>query len=173
AEIFDRVTLHQDVIQIFISILVVPIMASEKKISRTILARKMLQQFLEGDATFENFIAKDMKITDTNAESQQVNSWRSDSIISRFCGSLAVSTKGVRLTRVSTDINVSYITSVGYGDTIFVNAECVKLGKTLIFTTVDVHNKADGGLIALGRHTMLVTSTYDDSENEFKNEDAK
>ncbi|CAG8772159.1 12519_t:CDS:2, partial [Dentiscutata erythropus] len=162
-------------------------MASEKKISRTILTRKMFQQFLESDTTFENFIAKDMKITDIDdgkisfeitIQEYHLNFYKSihGGVIASLvdlCGSLAVSTIIRRLSRVSTDINVSYIASVGYGDTLLVNAECVELGKTLIFTTVEVHNKADGKLIALGRHSMLVTGIHNDPENEFKTENAK
>ncbi|CAG8610068.1 22028_t:CDS:2 [Dentiscutata erythropus] len=87
-----------------------------------------------------------------------------------FCGVIASTSKGVRLTTLSTDLNVSYVASARYGDTILVNAECVKLDKTFAFTAVKVHNKADGRLIAQGRLTLLVTSILNDPENEFKNE---
>ncbi|KAF0542534.1 Thioesterase/thiol ester dehydrase-isomerase [Gigaspora margarita] len=90
-----------------------------------------------------------------------------------FCGAMASASKGVRLTSLSTDINVSYVSSAGYGDTLLVNAECVKLDKTFAFTTVAVHNKVDGRLIAQGRLTLLVASILNDPENEFKNENAK
>ncbi|CAG8469501.1 10653_t:CDS:2 [Dentiscutata erythropus] len=156
-------------------------MASTEKINRT---RKMLQQYLEGDATFENFIAKDMILTDSadgkvsieipiqeyhlNA-SKSIHGGMIASLVD-FCGALVTASKGVRLTTLSTDINVSYVTSARYGDTILVNAECVNLDKKFAFTTVEVHSKADGRLIAQGRHTLLVTSTHND---QFKNEDAK
>ncbi|CAG8691964.1 11631_t:CDS:1, partial [Cetraspora pellucida] len=48
------------------------------------------------------------------------------------------------------------------------NAECVKLGKTLAFTTVEMHNKANGKLIAQGRHTKFVVIAHTDPNNELK-----
>ncbi|CAG8841475.1 37114_t:CDS:2, partial [Gigaspora margarita] len=61
-----------------------------------------------------------------------------------FCGALVIASKEVHPTTLSMDINVSYVASVRYGDTIIVNTECVTLDKTFAFTTVEVHNKADG-----------------------------
>ncbi|CAG8535455.1 12845_t:CDS:2 [Dentiscutata erythropus] len=162
-------------------------MASTKKINRTILVRKRLQLYLEGDAPFENFLAKDMIITDSAdgkisfeiaIQEYHLNASKSLHVgmiaaIVDFCGSIVSGSKGVRLTSVSTDLNVSYVASARYGDTILVNAECVKLDKQFAFTTVDIHNKADGRLIAQGRLTLLVISILNDPENEFMNETAK
>ncbi|CAG8469522.1 10654_t:CDS:2, partial [Dentiscutata erythropus] len=133
-------------------------MASTKNINRTTLARKMLQLYFEGDASFENFVAKDLIIT--NATDGMLAS------LVDACGSLAISTKGAQLSRLSTDLNISYIASAGCGDTLLVNAECVNLGKAFAFATVEVHNKADGRLIAQGSHTMLMVNFHYDAEND-------
>ena len=42
------------------------------------------------------------------------------------------------------------------GDTISINAQCLKIGKRLAFTTVDVVNKNTGKLVAQGRHTKFI-----------------
>lgn len=39
------------------------------------------------------------------------------------------------------------------GDTLVISAECLKLGKTLAFATVDIHKKEDGRLVAQGTQT--------------------
>ena len=47
------------------------------------------------------------------------------------------------------------------GDTILIEAECLKLGKTLAFATVDIRNKSDGGkIVAQGRHTKHIGHAY-------------
>lgn len=51
-------------------------------------------------------------------------------------GSLAIASKGLYATGVSTDINISYLSSVKQGDKVSVEATVDKLGKTLAFTTV-------------------------------------
>ncbi|CAG8580141.1 6572_t:CDS:2 [Cetraspora pellucida] len=84
------------------------------------------------------------------------------------CGSLAIASKGMHHTGVSTDLNVSYVGSAENGDILLMNAECVKLGKTLAFTTVEMHNKDNGKLIAQGRHTKFVVIAHTDPNNELK-----
>ena len=50
----------------------------------------------------------------------------------------------------------SYMKAARLGDVLEVHAECLKLGKTLAFTTADVIHKADGDLIATGRQTKHI-----------------
>ena len=49
------------------------------------------------------------------------------------------------------------------GDTLVVDAECLKLGRSLAFASVDIRKKADGSLVAQGRQTKhlgpLLSST--------------
>ena len=46
------------------------------------------------------------------------------------------------------------------GDTLLIDAECQKLGKTLAFAAVDIHKK-DGSLVAQGRHTKYLGTPRD------------
>ncbi|GAA5817451.1 hypothetical protein MFLAVUS_010998 [Mucor flavus] len=78
-------------------------------------------------------------------------------------GSLAIASKGLFATGVSTDINISYISGVKQGEMIQVEARVDKLGKTLAFTTVDLFS--NGRLVASGRHNKFVAKAYDHPEN--------
>lgn len=42
------------------------------------------------------------------------------------------------------------------GDEILINAETLKLGKTMAFLDVDITNKETGALVAKGSHTKFV-----------------
>ncbi|KAG0636537.1 HotDog domain-containing protein, partial [Tuber brumale] len=73
-------------------------------------------------------------------------------------GSLAVASKGLFSTGVSTDLNVTYLSSGGkVGHVIRGEATCDKFGKTLAYTTVLFRNK-DDQLVARGSHTKFVYS---------------
>ncbi|RKU43048.1 hypothetical protein DL546_006092 [Coniochaeta pulveracea] len=68
-------------------------------------------------------------------------------------GSLAVASMGLYATGVSTDLNVTYLSSGGkVGDKLWATATCEKIGKTLAFTTVTFRN-SEGELSARGSHT--------------------
>ncbi|PHZ17233.1 esterase [Rhizopus microsporus ATCC 52813] len=81
-------------------------------------------------------------------------------------GSLAIASKGLYATGVSTDINISYISGAKLGETITLKARVDKLGKTLAFTTVELYAK--DRLVALGRHNKFVALAYKHPENELK-----
>lgn len=55
-------------------------------------------------------------------------------------GSLAVASKGLYATGVSTDINISYISGAKEGETVSIKARVDKLGKILAFTTVELYS---------------------------------
>jgi acyl-coenzyme A thioesterase 13 len=57
---------------------------------------------------------------------------------------------------VSTDLNVTYLRPASIGDTVIIDAKCLKKGRTLAFLTVDITNKESGKLIAQGRHTKFI-----------------
>lgn len=68
-------------------------------------------------------------------------------------GSLAVASKGLFSTGVSTDLNVTYVSSGGkIGDKILAKATCDRFGKTLAFTSISFFNEKDE-LVARGSHT--------------------
>jgi len=80
-------------------------------------------------------------------------------------GSLAVASRGLFSTGVSTDLNVTYLSSGGkVGDMIKATAMCDKFGKTLAFTSIDFHTK-DGLLAARGSHTKFVELAQKDPKN--------
>ncbi|KAF2747939.1 Thioesterase/thiol ester dehydrase-isomerase [Sporormia fimetaria CBS 119925] len=80
-------------------------------------------------------------------------------------GSLAVASRGLFATGVSTDLNVTYLSSGGkVGDTIEMRADCEKLGKTLAFTRITFKNSS-GELFARGSHTKYIAQAWKDPKN--------
>ncbi|KAF2425249.1 acyl-coenzyme A thioesteras-like protein 13 [Tothia fuscella] len=80
-------------------------------------------------------------------------------------GSLAVASRGLFATGVSTDLNVTYISSGGkIGDKIMAEATCDKFGKTLAFTSIKFTN-SKGDLFARGSHTKYVALAWKDPNN--------
>ncbi|VVT56095.1 uncharacterized protein SAPINGB_P004806 [Magnusiomyces paraingens] len=81
-------------------------------------------------------------------------------------GSLAVASKGLYSTGVSTDISVTYLSSGGkVGDEINIKCTCDRMGRTLAFTTIElsnVHNK----VFARGSHTKYIKDAYKDPLNQ-------
>uniref|UniRef100_A0A8B9LKJ7 Acyl-coenzyme A thioesterase 13 n=1 Tax=Astyanax mexicanus TaxID=7994 RepID=A0A8B9LKJ7_ASTMX len=59
---------------------------------------------------------------------------------------------------VSVDMNITYMTAAKVGEDVVITAQVLKEGRTLAFTTVDLINKANGKLIAQGRHTKHLGS---------------
>ncbi|KAH6644988.1 HotDog domain-containing protein [Truncatella angustata] len=75
-------------------------------------------------------------------------------------GSLAVASMGLYATGVSTDLNVTYLSSGGkVGDKISATATCDKMGKTLAYTSITFKN-SKGELAARGSHTKYVTQAW-------------
>ncbi|KAK1755513.1 HotDog domain-containing protein [Echria macrotheca] len=75
-------------------------------------------------------------------------------------GSLAVASMGLWSTGVSTDLNVTYLSSGGnVGEKLQASAVCEKIGKTLAFTTVTFKN-SKGELAARGSHTKYVEKAW-------------
>ncbi|ORY79853.1 HotDog domain-containing protein [Protomyces lactucae-debilis] len=80
-------------------------------------------------------------------------------------GSLAVASRGLYATGVSTDMNIAYIKAGGQvGDTITATMICDSLGKTLAYTRVEFHN-AQGVLFARGSHTKHVQKALKHADN--------
>ncbi|KAF9971378.1 hypothetical protein BGZ73_005707 [Actinomortierella ambigua] len=69
-------------------------------------------------------------------------------------GSLAIAAEEMQSTGVSTDLNVSFVSSAKQGDILSIYSRCDKVGGTLAFTTVEI--KRGEEVIALGRHTKFV-----------------
>ncbi|KAK7548212.1 acyl-coenzyme A thioesterase-like protein 13 [Phyllosticta citricarpa] len=81
-------------------------------------------------------------------------------------GSLAVASRGLFATGVSTDISVSYPSSGGtIGQLIQGEARCDKIGRKLAFTTVHFTNEKNQ-MFARGSHTKYVELAWEDKDNK-------
>jgi acyl-coenzyme A thioesterase 13 len=80
-------------------------------------------------------------------------------------GSLAVASRGLYSTGVSTDLNVTYLSAGGkVGDKITAEVHCDKFGKTLAYTSIVFRNAA-GETCARGSHTKYVVQAWKDEKN--------
>ncbi|KAF2444831.1 hypothetical protein P171DRAFT_431628 [Karstenula rhodostoma CBS 690.94] len=80
-------------------------------------------------------------------------------------GSLAVASRGLFATGVSTDLNVTYISSGGkIGDLIRAEVSCDKFGKTMAFTSIQFRNTKDE-VFARGSHTKFIAQAWKDPNN--------
>ncbi|XP_011419355.3 acyl-coenzyme A thioesterase 13-like [Crassostrea angulata] len=57
---------------------------------------------------------------------------------------------------VSVDLSVSFMKPVRVGEDIVIDADTLKVGKTLAFCSVDIKLKSTGSLVAQGKHTKYV-----------------
>ncbi|GJJ77760.1 acyl-coenzyme A thioesterase 13 [Entomortierella parvispora] len=69
-------------------------------------------------------------------------------------GSLAIASKDMHATGVSTDLNVSFVSGAKLGDTLSINSRCDRVGGSLAYTTVEI--LVGDKVVALGRHTKFV-----------------
>ncbi|KAF2153763.1 Thioesterase/thiol ester dehydrase-isomerase [Myriangium duriaei CBS 260.36] len=80
-------------------------------------------------------------------------------------GSLALASRGLFVTGVSTDLNVTYLASGGkIGDTIRGEVTCDRFGKTLAYTQVQFYNK-EKVLVARGSHTKFIAQAFASDKN--------
>ncbi|KAI1619829.1 actin-domain-containing protein [Exophiala viscosa] len=80
-------------------------------------------------------------------------------------GSLALASRGLYSTGVSTDISVTYLGAGGkVGDVVKGEVICDKFGKTLAFTSVKFMNSKNE-IVARGSHTKFVASAFKDERN--------
>ncbi|KAF2084991.1 esterase [Saccharata proteae CBS 121410] len=81
-------------------------------------------------------------------------------------GSLAVASRGLFATGVSTDLNVTYLSSGGkVGDIIRAQATCDKFGKKLAYTSIIFYNEKRE-VFARGSHTKYVLAAWKDPRNK-------
>ncbi|CCG84057.1 protein of unknown function [Taphrina deformans PYCC 5710] len=80
-------------------------------------------------------------------------------------GSLAVASRGLYSTGVSTDLSVTYLKSAGkIGDSVTCRFICDSLGKTLAYTRVEFMNE-QGQMVARGSHTKFIAIARTHEEN--------
>ena len=81
-------------------------------------------------------------------------------------GSLAVASRGLFATGVSTDLSVTYLSSGGkIGDVLRAEVTCDKFGKTMAYTSIKFVNAKDE-LVARGSHTKYVALAWRDENNK-------
>ena len=57
---------------------------------------------------------------------------------------------------VTTDLNVTYLAAGRAGETVLIEAEVLKTGRTMSYVSVDLRREADGVRIAQGRMTKFL-----------------
>lgn len=87
-------------------------------------------------------------------------------------GSLAIASKGLYSTGVSTDINTTYVKSAGTnGDTVNIHGHLISMGKTLAFTRMEIRHPVTDALLAYGSHTKFIGKAIAHPENvQFDNQ---
>ncbi|KAL2842963.1 HotDog domain-containing protein [Aspergillus pseudoustus] len=79
--------------------------------------------------------------------------------VTDWAGGLAIATCGLESTGVSTNINVSYLSSAAVGDWLEIKGYANKVGRNLAFTTITISKLTRSGdttLVAQGSHTKYL-----------------
>jgi len=72
-------------------------------------------------------------------------------------GSLALSSRGMFMTGVSTDMHITFLRpSGGIGDSLDIESHLMSMGKTLAFTKINLLHPETGNLLATGTHTKFI-----------------
>ncbi|GAA5952040.1 hypothetical protein JCM3765_005178 [Sporobolomyces pararoseus] len=88
-------------------------------------------------------------------------------------GSLALSSKGLWLTGVSTDINITYVRSAKLGEKLGIKSEVINMGRTLAFTRTEINSLETGKLLAYGSHTKYIKDALKGDKNVKLSEDGE
>ncbi|KAK0529962.1 hypothetical protein OC834_003479 [Tilletia horrida] len=87
-------------------------------------------------------------------------------------GSLAVASKGLYSTGVSTDIHTTFVKPAGkVGDEVKVTGEIVSLGKLLATARIELRHPTTDALLSYGSHTKFVGKAHGHEENVEFSED--
>ncbi|KAH9622202.1 hypothetical protein KSS87_018463 [Heliosperma pusillum] len=74
-------------------------------------------------------------------------------------GSAVIYTVGAPSTGVSVEINVSYLDAAQLNEEIEIEAKALRVGKSIGVVSVELRKKANGKIIAQGRHTKYLPVT--------------
>ncbi|KAL9936867.1 hypothetical protein V8E36_004102 [Tilletia maclaganii] len=81
-------------------------------------------------------------------------------------GSLAVASRGLYSTGVSTDIHTTFAKPAGTtGDEVKVTGEIISMGKVLATTRVELRHPTTDALLSFGSHTKFVGKAHGHEEN--------
>ncbi|KAK4099478.1 Thioesterase/thiol ester dehydrase-isomerase [Parathielavia hyrcaniae] len=128
------------------------------------LERRLFQRHVRITNAVEGHVKFTLNITEDHTNRLKILHGGTIASLVDLGGSLAVASKGYFATGVSTDLNVTYLSSGGkVGDILHAVAECHRIGKTLAFTTVSFWDK-ERNLVARGSHTKYVALAVAGSE---------
>ncbi|CDR45285.1 RHTO0S10e07536g1_1 [Rhodotorula toruloides] len=88
-------------------------------------------------------------------------------------GSLALASKGLYMTGVSTDMSQTFVRGAKLGETVRIQSELVNLGKTLAFTRIELFSAESGKLLAFGSHTKYIADALKSDKNVKFSEDGE
>ncbi|KAK0563230.1 hypothetical protein OC861_004912 [Tilletia horrida] len=89
-------------------------------------------------------------------------------------GSLAVASKGLYSTGVSTDIHTTFVKPAGkVGDDVNVIGEIISMGKVLATTRIELRHPDTNALLSFGSHTKFVGKAHAHEENVEFSEDGQ
>ncbi|UZJ56818.1 hypothetical protein CBS101457_006138 [Exobasidium rhododendri] len=81
-------------------------------------------------------------------------------------GSLALASKGLYSTGVSTDIHTTFVKAAGGdGDLVKVEGKVISVGKTLATTRIELRHPVTDAILAYGSHTKFVGKASGHAEN--------
>jgi acyl-coenzyme A thioesterase 13 len=78
------------------------------------------------------------------------------SLLVDVVGTMALLTRDATRPGVSVELNVSFLAAAKVGEEVAVQGRVLRTGRTLGYTVVDLRRKADGTLLATGRHTKAL-----------------
>ncbi|BGP34057.1 hypothetical protein JCM10296v2_005872 [Rhodotorula toruloides] len=88
-------------------------------------------------------------------------------------GSLALASKGLYMTGVSTDMSQTFVRGAKLGETVRIQSELVNMGKTLAFTRIELFSADSGKLLAFGSHTKYIADALKSDKNVKFSEDGE
>ncbi|BGP26429.1 paaI_thioesterase family protein [Rhodotorula toruloides] len=88
-------------------------------------------------------------------------------------GSLALASKGLYMTGVSTDMSQTFVRGAKLGETVRIQSELVNMGKTLAFTRTELYSAESGKLLAFGSHTKYIADALKSDKNVKFSEDGE
>ncbi|KAK4336409.1 TATA-box-binding protein [Rhodotorula toruloides] len=88
-------------------------------------------------------------------------------------GSLALASKGLYMTGVSTDMSQTFVRGAKLGETVRIQSELVNMGKTLAFTRIELYSAESGKLLAFGSHTKYIADALKSEKNVKFSEDGE
>ncbi|PWN93166.1 Thioesterase/thiol ester dehydrase-isomerase [Acaromyces ingoldii] len=81
-------------------------------------------------------------------------------------GSLALASRGLYSTGVSTDISTTFVKAAGVvGDEVHAEGRVISLGKTLATTRMELRHPVTNAILAFGSHTKFVGKAHGHAEN--------